>query len=357
MTWHRRPLFDNGRFEMRSSDRRRFLVLVGAVVGAGLNGCMLAATSRQSRSVPAIGYLSTGSASSPTQAAYKAAFLDGLRELGYLEGQTINIEWRFSDQRTDPSADLEAMAADLVALGVQVIVTSSTPAVVAAANTTKTIPIISGGPSRGLTDLGLVNSDARPGRNVTGTGGNTQVYGKLVELLKEAVPNVTRVGYLRDPTTPGTEQQMARSQTAASQLGLDFLELQARTVDDIDAAISSAASAGANGLVVSADNLFGPSTPDDPVVRDPLMYHLPAIYSQVAGYVDAGGLMAYSPDFVASQRRAAAYVDKILRGARPAELPVEQAMTFAFGINLKTAQALGINIPQSVLLQATQVIR
>jgi putative ABC transport system substrate-binding protein len=343
---------------MSSLNRRQLLVLVGAVVTTGIDGCTLLAMSRQSTNVPTIGYLSTGAASSPTQAAYKAAFLQGLSDLGYVEGQTINIEWRFSDDRVNPSTDLDVMAADLAARDVRIIVTSSTPAVVSAASATRTIAIISGGPSRGLTDLGLVESDARPGGNVTGTGDNTQVYGKLVDLLKEAVPSVSRVVYLRNPNTPGTEQQMARSLAAANQLGLGFLEIQARTVDEIDSGIESAVAAGADGLVVSADTLFGATTAGyEPVINDALMYHLPTIYSQVGGYVEGGGLMAYSPDFVASQRRAATYVDKILKGATPADLPVEQAMTFEFGINLKTAQALGITIPQSVLLQATQVIR
>ena len=151
---------------------------------------------------------------------------------------------------------------------------------------------------------------------------------------------------------------MARSQAAAIQLGLDFVELQVRTVDGVDIAISTATSSGIDGLVVSADTLFGSAAGrDGPVTRDALLSRVPAIYSQVAEYVDEGGLMAHSPDFAASQRRAAAYVDKILKGARPAELPVEQAMSSEFAINLNTAQALGIDIPQSVLLQATRVIR
>jgi ABC-type uncharacterized transport system substrate-binding protein len=342
---------------MNLPNRRQCLILLGAGLAAAVNGCALPGIGRQSRGVPAIGYLSTGSPTDSTQASYKAAFLQGLTELGYVEGQTIAIQWRFSDARTDPTSELSAMAADLVARNVQVIVTSSTPAVVAAAAATRTIPIVSGGPSRGLTDLGLIQSDAHPGGNVTGTGGNTEVYGKLVELLKEAVPSVTRIGYLRNPNTPGTEQQMARSQAAALQLGLDFVELQARSYDEIDSAISLAVSAGANGLVVSADSAFGPTAGEDKVARDPVVYHLPAIYSQVGGYADDGGLLAYSPDFVASQRRAATYVDKLLKGARAADLPVEQAMTFEFSINLQTARALGINIPQSVLLQATRVVQ
>jgi putative ABC transport system substrate-binding protein len=150
---------------------------------------------------------------------------------------------------------------------------------------------------------------------------------------------------------------MARSQAAAVQLGLDFLQLQARSYEEIDSAFSAAASAGADGLVVSADGAFGPAGSQDKVTRDPLLYHLPAIYSQVGGYADDGGLLAYSSDFTASQRRAAVYVDKLLKGAKAAELPVEQAMTFEFAINLMTAEALGIDIPQSVLLQATRVIQ
>jgi putative ABC transport system substrate-binding protein len=342
---------------MSSLSRRKFLLVVGAGVTAGVNGCALAGVGKSSRGVPTIGYLSNGSPAGPTQASYKAAFLQGLNELGYVEGQTIGIEWRFSGDPSDPPGDFNAMAADLVAHNVQVIVTSSTPAIVAAASATRTIPIVSGGPTRGLTDLGLVESDAHPGGNVTGTGGNTEVYGKLVELLKEAVPSVSRIGYLRNPNTPGTEQQMARSQAAAVQLGLDFVELQARTVDEIDTAISSPAATGINGLVVSADAVFLADTPDAPVVRDPLAARLPTVYSQVEPAIDSGGLMAYSPDFAASQGRAAAYVDKILKGARVADLPVEQAMTFEFGINLKTAQALGIDIPQSILSQATRVVR
>jgi putative ABC transport system substrate-binding protein len=340
---------------MISLNRRKCLLLIGASVAAGVNGCAPAGASR--RSPPTIGYLSTGSPSEPTQASYKAAFLQGLSELGYVDGQSIAVEWRFAVVRANPTETMNAMAADLVARNVQVIVTSSTPAVVAAAGATRTIPVVSGGPSRGLTDLGLVESDAHPGGNVTGTGGNTDVYGKLVELLKETVPSITRIGYLRNPDTPGTEQQMARSQAAAAQLGLDFVELQARGYDEIDAAVSGAAAAGADGLVVSADSAFGEQPGQDrKVTRDPVVYHLPTIYSQVGGYTD-DGLLGYSPDFVASQRRAATYVDKLLRGARAEELPVEQAMTFEFAINLNTAAALGLTIPQSVLLQATRVIR
>jgi ABC transporter substrate binding protein len=259
---------------MSSLKRRRLILLIGVGLAAGVNGWAMAGIGRPSRGAPTIGYLATGS---PTD----------------IEGQAIGIEWRFSDARTDPTSSLNAMAADLVAL----------------------------------------DSDAHPGSNVTGTGANTEVYGKLVELLKEAVPTVTRIGYLRNPNTPGTEQQMVRSQAAAAQLGLALVELQARSYHEIDSATSAAASAGADGMVVSADSAFSPTTGDDnKVTRDSVVYHLPAIYSQMGGYTDDGSLLAYW-----SQRRAATYVE--------------------FAINLKTAQALGLDVPHSVRLQARRVVQ
>jgi putative tryptophan/tyrosine transport system substrate-binding protein len=341
----------------RLSRRRCIETLAGSgVLAAGLvfvQGCGLVRATPQPPRVPRIGYLST---SAGIANGYVSVFKDGLRDLGYEDGRTIEIVWRILGD--DPATRFAILADELVALNVVVIVTSSTPAVVAAARATRAIPIVSGGPSRDLTDLGLVERDARPGGNVTGIGGNIEVYGKLVELLEESFPAIARVGYLRDPTTPGGEPQMARSRAAAAQLGLEFLELQVRSREDVDAAFETAASAHVDGLIVSADTVFGTAAGGaSPSVRLPLQHHLPTIYSQVAGYVENGGLMAYSPDFVAAQRRAAAYVDKILRGANPAELPVEQAMTFEFGVNLRTARALGVTIPGEVLMQATQVIR
>jgi ABC-type uncharacterized transport system substrate-binding protein len=301
--------------------------------------------------VPRVGYLA-GTAGPLTQ-AYTSAFLQGLREQGYTPGDNIEVEWAVLADH--PEAQFSDLAAELVSENVQVIVTSTTPAVVAAAQATDTIPIVSAGPSRNLTDLGLVQSDSRPGGNVTGTGEASDVYGKLIELLAEAVPKLSRVAYLRNPLTPGTAEQMARSRAVADTLNLNFIEVQARTPDEIDAAIGTALDAHAEGLVVSADNLFG--EPDWRPVQLANAHHLPAIYSQVAGYIDAGGMMAYSADFVASQHRAAAYVAKILKGTNPAELPVERAMSFELGLNLKTAEAVGVTLPEGVLLQTTKIVR
>lgn len=348
---------------MKRWSRRQLIGMIAAGAGAAVGGAAVAQwqfvqpASRAAARMPRIGYLGTGSrnASAPSlMRIWPNAFSDGLRALGYVEDNTVSIEWRLSGDQ--PGASLTTMAAELVELPVDVIVTSSTPAVVAAAQATRTIPIVSGGPNRDLRDLGLVQSDARPGGNVTGTGANLETYAKLIDLLKAAVPSLVRVGYLRNPTTPGTQTQMARARDAAAALGLEFVELAASAPADIERAFDEALSDHVDGVVVSADNAFG-GAPGLPITNIPLRYRLPTIYSQVEVYLDEGGLMAYSPDFAAAQRRAAVYVDRILRGARPAELPVEQAASFEFGINLATARALGLSIPEHVLVQATRVIQ
>jgi putative ABC transport system substrate-binding protein len=337
--------------------RRRFLRTVPlAIVGwLAIGAC----TPRlpwfeRAASRPVIAYFASESSSSPLQQGYTAAFLQGLKELGYVEGETITIQWQYLSDR--PGESVDRLAAELAASGVQVIVTSSTPALVAMAHASQRIPIISAGPSRGLQDLGLVDRDAHPGGNVTGVGGY-RLDGKAVDLFKQAVPSMVRLAYLRNPDTPGTLPQMALAKDAALQLNIEFLELQARSPADIGPAFDSAVQAGADALMVSADTIFSRGLPDAPVVQLPLQLHLPTFYTQVAAYIAAGGLMGFSPDFVATHRRAAAYVDKILKGADPATLPVEEAMTFEFAINLKTAQAIGLTIPDDVQLRATQLIR
>jgi ABC-type uncharacterized transport system substrate-binding protein len=299
-----------------------------------------------------IAYFTISTHTAPQQIKYTSAFADGLRDVGYREGANITIDWRLGDSHPGESA--ANVAAELAGLPLSVIVTSTTPALVAVAHATHTIPIVSAGPSRGLQDLGLVESDAHPGSNVTGLGGY-RLDGKAVELFKEAIPSMQRLAYLRNPNTPGTVQQVELAQTAASQLGLEFIQLQARDSNEIEPGFAAAASQ-ADGLIVSADTLFGPGNPDV-TVTFPLRYQLPTFYTQVSGYIEEGGLMGFSPDFVATHRRAAVYVDKILKGADVAALPVEQAMTFEFAINLNTARALGLTIPEDVLLQTTQLIQ
>ena len=226
--------------------------------------------------------------------------------------------WRLGGDR--PDVPLQTLAEELVALPVQVIVTSLTPPLVAAAQATHSVPIVSCLPHRSLQDLGLIESIAHLGGNVTA-------------------------------------RPMGFSQAAADQLGLQFIEVQVRTAEEVGAAFAAAVTAGVDGLVVAADSAFDNVNPDSPMFALPLALRLPTIYSQVDGWVPNGGLMAYSPDVVATHRRAATYVDKILKGAHPADLPVEQAESFDFAINLKTMQALGLTTPPEVAQQVTMWIQ
>jgi ABC-type uncharacterized transport system substrate-binding protein len=321
-----------------------------------LDGCVpWLPSSAESAHIPRIAYMTGESSSNNVQTPRNLALLQGLKDVGYVEGQTIALDWRFGGDR--PDVPLQTLAEELIALRVQVIVTSLTPPLVAAAQATHSIPIVSCLPHRSLQDLGLIESVAHPGGNVTGIEGKDEVYGKLVELLKSMVPSLTRVAYLRNPSTPGTARPMGFAQAAASQLGLEFIELQARTSEEVAAAFAAAINARADGLIVAADGAFDNVNLDSPMFVLPLAYRLPTIYSQVDGWVPNGGLMAYSPDVVATHRRAATYVDKILKGAQPGDLPVEQAASFDFAINLKTAQALALTVPPEVATQVTTWIQ
>jgi putative ABC transport system substrate-binding protein len=336
-----------------SQPTRRTFLRTGAFGVLSIGGAMLSGacqlpglTSRSAPKVRRIGFLSAFR----REISNSDGFVKGLGELGYVVDQDVHIDWRFADGVTDRLPDL---AAELIDLGVEVAATESTPAVVALAQASHTLPIVSGGPTRDLVDLGLAQSYARPGGNVTGTGANTEQYGKLVDLLKAVLPTMTRMAYLRNATTPGTEQQMALSQDVARKLGVDFLELQARTPDDIDVAIARAASDAVDGLVVSADTLIGDAS-GYRAIPLALQYHLPGIFSITSPYIDRGAFMGYSADFFESHRRAAILVDKILKGASPATLPIEQATRFELGVNLTTARALGVTIPQDVAGQVTR---
>src|SRR6266545_2975751 len=211
---------------------------------------------------------------------------------------------------------------------------------------TQTVPIVAAGPHRDLQDLGLVDNLARPGRNVTGLLPHPGLDTKGVELLAQTIPGLEQVGYLFNPATSGVLAQVGRARKGAEELGVEFLELPARVPDDIDAQFEAATMAGVGGLIVSTDFLFG-----DPsgwrVVPLALRFRLPTIYKQTDGYVDQGGLMAYTSDYKAFHRRAATFVDKLLHGANAADLPVEQTTTFDFVINLKTAEAMNLTIPRN----------
>ena len=327
--------------------RRTFL----GVMASGLLAAPLAAEAQRAGRVYRIGYLSTGSASS-TYVHPLEAFRQGLRGLGWVEGQNIVIEYRYAEGRVD---QLPGLADELVRLKVDVIVASPTPSALAARNATRTIPIV----GMSLTEpveLGLVASLAHPGGNVTGStySTGTDIFGKQLELLKEVVPKIRRVAALTNPTgTPAYPLTLSTVKAAARSLGLQLQLHEARAPGDFDGAFAAIAKERVVALLVFGDPMFflHRARLADLALRNRL-----ASMSTQWQWVEAGGLIAYGPSIPDLWRRAATYVDKILKGARPAELPIEQPTKFELVINLKTAKALRLTIPQSVLLRADQVI-
>jgi putative ABC transport system substrate-binding protein len=330
--------------------RRKFVQGVGAAGLALLAGCgRLPQIGQQPAKVPRIGVLAS-SAPEPVKNRL-AAFQQALRELGYVEGKNVTIEYRFADGEFER---LPELAAELVRLSVDVFVTEGAAAARAAENATSVIPIVIGNASDPV-GSGLVASLARPGGNVTGLSTqNRAITAKRLELLKEVAPTASRVAVLWNPSSPGPALQLEETRAAGTALRVTLLVLEVREADDIDRAFTAMGKESAGALLVTADPLF--RTQQRRISKLAMENLLPAIYPSRES-VDAGGLMSYATNFDGLYRRAAVYVDKILKGAKPAELPVEQPTTFEFVINLKTAQALGLTIPQHVLLQATEVIQ
>jgi len=324
--------------------RRDLIALIG---GAALRP--LCAGAQPSVKVPRIGYVSSNLAANPHLAE---AFSQGLRDLGYAEGR-IAIEYRSAEGKLDR---LPALMAELVALKVDVIVAANTLAAVAAMKATRTIPIVFAGPADPVTS-GLVASLARPGGNVTGLSAiGPELVGKDLELLKEAVPRVDRVAALwhRDYPEHTQDQILKEAVVAAQALGL---RLQLVEVlggpDSFDTAFSDAIRAGAGALIVLASVLL--VTERRPLVELSAKNRLPAVYPTRDFVVD-GGLMSYGALWADIYRRAAGFVDKILKGAKPADLPVELPTKFELVINLRTAKELGLTVPQSLLARADEVI-
>ena len=296
-----------------------------------------------------VGYLSAGSATGNPR--LPEAFRQGLRELGWVEGQNIGIEYRWAEGRFDRLPDL---AAELVRLKVDVIAASPTPGVLAAKNATGTIPIV----GMGLTDpvgLGLIASLARPGGNVTGVtyGVGSDIFGKDLDLLKEVTPKVRRVAVLSNPASPARPLTISNIEGAARSLGLQLLLVNASGPGEFDSAFTAMAKERVGALLVVTDPAF--SAHRGRLTDLAVKMRLPSIFTQRED-VEAGGLMSYGPRLSDLWRRAAIHVDKILRGAKPGDLPVEQPTKFELAINLKTAKALGLTIPPSLLARADQVI-
>ena len=310
----------------------------------------LAAYSQQPGTSYRIGYLGTNPPTTPDGMRSREALRQGLGELGWVEGKNIIIEWRYSagrDQR------LRELAAELVRLKVDVIVALASPATHAAKQATTMIPIV----GIGLADpvrQGLAVNLARPGGNVTGLANlYPELAAKWVELLREALPGVSRVAVLWNAVNPGNALQMEATQVAARALGLRLQSVEVRGPDDFPGAFSAMTRARPEALLILADPLIGAYRTQ--IVAFTARSRLPAM-DPFREFVEAGGLMAYSVDVPDMFRRAATYVDRILRGAKPADLPIEQPTKFEFAINIKTAQALGLAIPQSLLLRADRVV-
>jgi putative ABC transport system substrate-binding protein len=295
-----------------------------------------------------IGCLETGSASEHAEAW--EAFRRGLRELGYVEDQNITLEFRFAQGRPDR---LPGLAAELARLRVDAIVTESNAGGLAAKHATRTIPVVmaaSGDPVR----AGVVDSLARPGGNVTGlTLLSTEVSAKRLQLLKEVAPKTTRVAVIWNGANPAGRDSLRETEAAARALGLRLQAVEVRTPGDLDAAFASVLTARPSAFITLPDGMLW--TNRARIADFAARSRLPGVFDERA-FAEAGGLMAYGPSLASNFRRAAALVDRILTGTRPAELPVEQPTRLEMVINLKTARALGLTVPRSVLLRADRVI-
>jgi ABC-type uncharacterized transport system substrate-binding protein len=309
------------------------------------------AEAQQPKKVPRIGYLSA--ADPARESARSEAIRRALRELGYIEGQNIAIEYRYSEEKVDWATEL---AAELVRLKVDVIVVAGGESVIRSSmNATKTIPIVLTGGGRDPVEAGFVESLARPGGNVTGlTTLNRELGGKRLELLKEAVPKVARVAVLYDEANrPSVIEVKEVLPVAARALGLTVRSWEVRAAEDFDRVFAALNKDRADGLFVTGGTLMLAN--QKRIAGFALKSRLPSIgYRE---YVDTGGLMSYGADQADSYRRVAYYVDRILKGAKPGDLPVEQPTKFELVINLKTAKQIGLTIPQSLLYRADKVIK
>ena len=325
--------------------RRRELLIAfgaGALAWAGAVRAQAPSTLRR------IGMLS-GFSPSGYAPSYQA-FRLGLRDLGWVEGKNISIEYRHAEGRHDR---LPELAADLVRLKVDVIVTAATSDALAAQRATKAIPIVMVAAGNPVAN-GLVESLARPGGNVTGLSQMLQeVSGKRLELLKEMVPKLPRVAVLWNPQSASATLNWKENQQPARQLGIELHSLEVRSPSELDKAFEAATNVRAGALAILPDPVI--STNLERIVDFAAKSRLPSIY-QSSEFADAGGLVTYGPDRADLFRRAATYVDKILKGTKPGDLPVDQPTKLELVVNLKTAKAIGITIPQSVLFRADKVI-
>ena len=307
------------------------------------------ADAQQTKNVPRIGFL--GGSSASAYSGFIDAFRKSLRDLGYVEGQNIAIEYRYADGKRDRLSDLSA---DLIRLKVDVILVSGSLAIGALKNATKTIPIVMTTVEDPVAQ-GFVDSLARPGGNITGlTNLAPELSGKRLELVKETLPKIDRVAVLWDPVGPGPVVAFKETQAVAPPMGLQLQSLEIRSPNDFEGAFKAAIAERSGAVIVLQS--FLTNAHRRRIVDLALTHRLPGMYTQME-YVEVGGLMSYAPSYTAIYGRAATYVDKILKGTKPADLPVEQPMKFELVINLKTAKQIGLTIPPNVLARADRVIR
>ncbi len=311
----------------------------------------LAAQAQPAMRVPRIGVIVPVEPESPTEPNL-VAFRQALRGLGYVEGQNIAVEYRYAHGQADL---YDRYATEFVHLKVDIMVVGSWQPALAAKKATQTIPIVGVAMGSDPVRAGVVASFARPGGNVTGSAWltGTDFAGKWIELLKQAAPGIVRVGYLTDTTAPTTAAWLEWLRAQAAALGLTVTLLQVRTLDEVDAALTAFSKAQGGALLVPGALFLASNAAN--IVNLAARHHIPAIYGS-RFFTDVGGLMAYGPSIADLWRRAASYVDRILKGAKPSDLPVELPTKFDLVINLRTARALGLTIPPSLLQRADQII-
>ena len=322
--------------------RREFITLLG-----GATAWPLATLAQQATKVARIGFL--GNSTATLEANLVGPFRDGLRDLGYKEGRDIVIEYRWADGRYER---FPVLIAELIGLNVDVIVTAGTPAALAVKKATTSIPLVMIAVGEPV-ETGLVASLARPGGNATGVSSLSYgIAGKRLELLREVVPSISRIAVLWNPGSPIMVIQEEETRAAAEVLGMKMLSLGVRTLEEIEEAFAVIVRERPGALLVLADRLFLHHRRRiiDFAIEQRLPVHA---YREL---VEIGGLMSYGPDYADLHRRAAAYVDKILKGAKPADLPVERPVKFVLVLNLQAARQLGVTVPPSVMLRADEVI-
>jgi len=327
--------------------RRDFITLLGGVAAAW----PLSARTRQMKIVPRVGILWI--APEPVVAPFHEAFRQELRELGYIEGQTIAIDARFAGGKIEA---LPGLAEELVRLKADVIVAPSTPAVQILKQATTAIPIVMANVSDPV-GFGFVASLREPGGNITGFSNlMLEQVGKNVELAKEAIPNLVRLAVLVNSAAPDSALVLTETQTAAQTFKFEVVSVEARAPDQLESAVARASGARADALLVSTiEGMFFANR--NRIIEAAANHRVPAVFAAPPyGLTSSGALLTYGANTPDILRRSATYVDKILKGAKPAELPVQQPVKFELGVNLKTANALGLTIPTSILLRADEVI-